>query len=102
MFVADLIRKAQKSVILIDKYIDESILLILAKKPKVVEVIIYASIVTKETKLDLKKYSSQYPDVKINQFNKSHDRLLIIDRKIVYHIGTLLNGIRKKWFAFQL
>lgn len=96
VFVADLIRKAQKSIILIDNYIDESVLLLLAKRQKRVEVIIYTSIVTKETKLDLKKYNSQYPDITINQFNKSHDRFLIIDRKTVYNIGASLKDLGKK------
>jgi len=88
VFVTDLIRKAQESIIIIDNYIDESVLLMLGKRQKGVEVVIYSSTLTKETKLDLKKYRSQYPDIKINQFSKSHDRFIIIDRKTIYHLGA--------------
>ena len=78
VFVSDLIRKAQKSIILIDNYIDENILLMLSKRQKGVNVLIYSSTLTKEINLDLKKFRLQYPDIKINQFNKSHDRFIII------------------------
>jgi hypothetical protein len=64
--------------------------------------VVYSSALTKEIKLDLKKYSSQYPDIKINQFNKSHDRFLIIDRKTIYHLGASLKDLGKKWFAFSI
>ena len=63
--------------------------------------VVYSSALTKEIKLDLKKYNSQYSDIKINQFNKSHDRFLIIDRKTVYHLGASLKDLGKKWFAFS-
>jgi len=102
VFVSDLFRKAQKSIILIDNYIDENILLLLAKRQKGVDVIIYTSALTKEIKLDLKKYHLQYPDIKINQFNKSHDRFIIIDKKTIYHIGASLKDLGKKWFAFSI
>ncbi|MBP1672997.1 MAG: RhuM-like protein [Bacteroidetes bacterium] len=102
VFVSDLIRKAQKSIILIDNYIDENILLMLSKRQKEVNVIIYSSALTKEINLDLKKYRLQYPDIKINQFNKSHDRFIIIDRKTIYHIGASLKDLGKKWFAFSI
>jgi len=102
VFVADLCRKAHESIILIDNYIDESVLLMLSKRQKGVEVIVYSSTLTKETKLDLKKYRSQYPDIKINQFNKSHDRFIIIDRKTIYHLGASLKDLGKKWFAFSI
>ena len=101
-FVADLIREAKDSVILIDNYIDESVLLLLSKRQKGVKAVVYSSALTKEIKLDLKKYNSQYPDIKINQFNKSHDRFLIIDRKTVYHLGASLKDLGKKWFAFSI
>ena len=102
VFVADLCRKAQESIILIDNYIDERVLLMLSKRQKGVEVEIYTSSLTKESKLDLKKYRSQYPDIKINQFNKSHDRFIIIDRKTIYHLGASLKDLGKKWFAFSI
>lgn len=102
VFVTDLIRKAQESIIIIDNYIDESVLLMLGKRQKGVEVVIYSSTLTKETKLDLKKYRSQYTDIKINQFSKSHDRFIIIDRKTIYHLGASLKDLGKKWFAFSI
>ncbi len=101
-FVADLFRKAQESIIIIDNYIDERVLLMLGKRVKGVKVEIYTASLTKETKPDLKKYRSQYPDVKINEFNKAHDRFIIIDKRIVYHIGASLKDLGKKWFAFSI
>ena len=101
VFVADLCRKAHESIILIDNYIDERVLLMLSKRQKGVEVEIYTSSLTKESKLDLKKYRSQYPDIKITPFNKSHDRFIILDKKTVYHLGASLKDLGKKWFAFS-
>lgn len=102
IFVTDLIRKAKESIILIDNYIDESVLLILSKRQSGVEVIVYTSKLTAETNLDLKKYSLQYPDITIKQFNKSHDRFLILDKKRIYHLGASLKDLGKRWFAFSV
>ncbi len=102
VFVTDLIKKAKDSIILIDNYIDESVLLMLSKRGKGVNTIVYCSPLTKEIKLDLKKYHSQYPNIEINQFTKSHDRFLIIDRKTIYHLGASLKDLGKKWFAFSI
>ena len=102
VFITDLFRNAKESIIIIDNYIDESVLLMLGKRQKGVEVVVYTSTLTKETKLDLKKYRNQYPDIKINQFNKSHDRFIIIDRKTIYHLGASLKDLGKKWFAFSI
>jgi len=102
VFATDIIRKANNSIILIDNYIDESVLLMLSKRQKGVKTTVYTSALTKEAKLDLKKYSSQYPDIEIKQFIKCHDRFLIIDNKTVYHIGASLKDLGKKWFAFSI
>lgn len=102
VFAADIIKRANNSIILIDNYIDESVLLMLTKRQKGVKASIYTTTLTKEAKLDLKKYSSQYPDIEIVQFAKSHDRFLIIDNQIVYHIGASLKDLGKKWFAFSI
>jgi len=102
VFATDIIRKANDSIILIDNYTDESVLLMLSKRQKGVKATVYSSALTKETKLDLKKYSLQYPDIEIKQFTKSHDRFLIIDNKTVYHIGASLKDLGKKWFAFSI
>ena len=102
IFVTDLIRKAKESIILIDNYIDESVLLMLSKRQSGVEVIVYTSKLTAETNLDLRKYRFQYPDISIKQFYKSHDRFLILDKKKIYHIGASLKDLGKRWFAFSV
>jgi len=102
VFATDIIRKAKNAIILIDNYIDESVLLMLSKRQKGVKATIYTSALTKEARLDLKKYSSQYPDIEIKEFTRSHDRFLIIDRKTIYHIGASLKDLGKKWFAFSI
>ena len=102
VFATDIIKRADDSIILIDNYIDESVLLMLSKRQKGVKATVYTSALTKEAKLDLKKYSSQYPDIEIMEFTRSHDRFLIIDRKTIYHIGASLKDLGKKWFAFSI
>jgi hypothetical protein len=101
IFVSDLIKTAQKSIILIDNYVDESVLSILSKRNKNVSAMIFTSNFTKQLKLDLIKHNDQYPTIEIKSFNKSHDRFLIIDKESVYHIGASLKDLGKKWFAFS-
>lgn len=98
-FVSDLIRNAEKSITLIDSYIDDSVLKIFCKRNKNVKVIIYTRL-TKSLKLDLEKYNSQYGQIEIKDFRKSHDRFLIIDEDL-YHFGASLKDLGKKWFAFS-
>ncbi len=100
-FVSDLIRKANKNIILIDNYIDDSVLTLFSKRKKGVLVTIYTKKITKQLQLDLKKFNSQYDPIQIKVFNKSHDRFLIIDEKEIYHIGASLKDLGKKWFAFS-
>jgi len=100
-FINNLIRKAKKSIILIDNYIDDSILDILTKRDKNVSAAIYTKIITKQLKLDLKKHNEQYPKIEIKEFGLSHDRFIIIDNSDVYHIGASLKDLGKKWFAFS-
>ncbi|NHB70322.1 RhuM family protein [Perlabentimonas gracilis] len=101
IFVSDLIKSAKKSIMLIDNYVDESVLSILSKRKKDVSAMIFTSNLTKQLKLDLKKHNEQYPSIEIKTFNKSHDRFLIIDKESVYHIGASLKDLGKKWFAFS-
>jgi hypothetical protein len=101
IFVTDLIKNAKSSIILIDNYVDESILSVLSKRAKDVKAIIYTSTLTKQLIIDLKKHNEQYPSIEIKTFTKSHDRFLIIDNQIVYHIGASLKDLGKKWFAFS-
>ena len=96
-----IIRSAQKSIVLIDNYIDESTLTHLAKKNKQVKVLLLSKTINKQLALDVKKANEQYGDFEIKEFNKSHDRFLIIDESEVYHLGASLKDLGKKWFAFS-
>jgi hypothetical protein len=100
-FAADIVKSAQKSVVLIDNYIDESVLLLLSKRNKGVKSIIYTSKISKELQLDINKFNVQYETIEVKTFTKSHDRFLIIDNTTVYHIGASLKDLAKKWFAFS-
>jgi phage regulator Rha-like protein len=100
-FVADVIRSAKNSVILIDNYIDDTILTLLAKRNKNVTAIIYTQKNDKQLQLDLKKHNQQYPEIKIHSLANVHDRFLLIDEKELYHIGASLKDLGKKWFAFS-
>ena len=99
-FASDLIKSAKKSIILIDNYIDESVLLLLSKREKGVSATIYTRNISPQLRLDLKKHNAQYPPVVIQIFNRSHDRFLFIDNE-TYHIGASLKDLGKKWFAFS-
>ena len=100
LFINDLIKKAKKSIILIDNYIDETTLMLFAKVPDV-KVTIYTRTVTKQLKLDYEKYKKQYTNITLKSLKNSHDRFLILDNEEVYHIGASLKDLGKKWFAFS-
>jgi len=100
-FVSDLIRTANESVILIDNYIDDTVLTLLAKRKKSVTVKILTKTISKQLAMDVKKYNSQYPPVEIKKFKYAHDRFIIIDNKEVFHFGASLKDLGKKWFAFS-
>lgn len=100
-FVSGLIRKANKSILLIDNYIDETLLDLFTKKKKNVEVTIFTKRITKTILLDVEKFNAQYPSIELKKFTKAHDRFLIIDDKDVYHLGASLKDLGKKWFAFS-
>lgn len=99
--VSDIIKSAQKSVILIDNFIDESVLNLMTKRGKKVSAIIYTKNISKQMELDIKKHNQQYPKIEIKSFSKSHDRFLIIDPKTVYHIGASIKDLGKNWVAFS-
>jgi len=101
LFVSNLVKTADQSIILIDNYIDENVLALLSKKKTNVDATVYSANISNQLKLDLKRFNAQYPKIEIKQFSKSHDRFLIIDRQIVYHIGASLKDLGKKWFAFS-
>ena len=100
-FVSGIIRKAEQSIILIDNYIDETVLDLFSKKKENVFVTILTKKLSNAILLDIEKFNSQYPTVKASEFKKSHDRFLIIDHKDFYHFGASLKDLGKKWFAFQ-
>jgi hypothetical protein len=96
-----IIRSAKKGIILIDNYIDEITLLHLTKKDKHVAVSLLSKSKSSQLDLDLKKANEQYGNFEWREFNKSHDRFLIIDQNEVYHLGASLKDLGKKWFAFS-
>ena len=101
IFVNNIIKKAKKSIVLIDNYIDESVLTLLSKRDKNVSATIYTKQISKQLKLDFKKHNAQYPKIEVKQLTLSHDRFLLIDNEQVYHIGASLKDLGKKWFAFS-
>lgn len=100
-FVADLIRKAERSVILIDNYVDDTVLTLLDKRAKGVTATIYTQRISNQFKLDISRHNSQYPHIEVELFNKAHDRFMLID-DAVYHIGASIKDLGKKWFGFTL
>ena len=101
IFVSDIIRTAKKSIVLIDNYVDDTVLTLFSKKSKDVKCKILIKTISKQLKLDIAKYKKQYGELSVKQFNKAHDRFLIIDNEIVYHFGASLKDLGKKWFAFS-
>lgn len=101
VFVCSLIRKAKKSLVLVDNYVDESVLSLLSKRVGGIVAIVYTKSVSKQLALDLKKHNEQYSPITINIFENSHDRFLIIDEQEIYHLGGSLKDLGKKWFAFS-
>jgi len=96
VFVAKIMKSAKKSILLFDNYIDETVLLQLSKREKGVKVVIYTKNNTKQLQLDLERFNKQYEPIEVVEFNKSHDRFLIIDETEVYHIGASLKDLGKK------
>ena len=96
-----IIGTAKKSIVLIDNYVDETVLVHLSKKNKNVAVTILTKSISKQLQLDVQKANEQYGDFKVKQFSQSHDRFLIIDKTEVYHLGASLKDLGKKWFAFS-
>ena len=100
VFVADLIRSAKKSIVLLDKYIDESVLLLLSKRLAKISTKIYTKQISPQLQLDLTKHNAQYESVNIYESDAFHDRFLLID-DTVYHIGASFKDLGKKLFAFS-
>jgi len=100
-FVSDIIKKATKSIILLDNYIDENTLLHLSKRNPGVSVTIYSKKMSKQTFLDVSKFNEQYEHVIVKELDNLHDRFLIIDNNEMYHLGASLKDLGKKIFAFS-
>jgi hypothetical protein len=101
VFVNDLLRRAQRSIVLIDNFIDDSVLLQLAKRSQGVSATVLTKKIGAQLEQDLKKHNSQYPSIRVEAFPHSHDRFLILDDETIYHIGASLKDLGKKWFAFS-
>lgn len=100
-FISDIIRSAKISIILIDNYVDDTVLTLLGKREQSVTVKIYTKNISNQLHLDLQRYNSQYPAIEIELFSDAHDRFLIVDNTELYHIGASLKDLGKKWFAFS-
>ncbi len=101
VFVSNLIKSAKESIVLVDNYLDESVLTMLSKREPDVTATLYTKNITPQLELDLKKHNAQYPKITLKKFDASHDRFLILDGKELYHIGASLKDLGKKWFAFS-
>ena len=100
-FASDLIRTAKESILLIDNYVDESVLMMRGKRGKGVSATICTQRLSRQLQLDLVKYDAQYPPIELRVCKNIHDRFLIIDNAEVYHIGASLKDLGKKMFAFS-
>ncbi len=100
-FVSDLIKSAKNDIVVIDNYIDDSVLTLLSKRNATVKATIYSKQISTQLNMDIQKHNAQYPPIDVKLFSKSHDRFLIIDQLTVYHIGASLKDLGKRWFAFS-
>lgn len=101
VFINDLLRQAKKSIVLLDNYVDDSVLAQLAKRREGVGAHILTKTISKQLAQDVKKHNAQYPPITLQEFADSHDRFLILDGETVYHLGASLKDLGKKWFAFS-
>lgn len=97
--IIDFIKKANNKIVIIDNYIDDSILKMLAKKKNNVESVIITSEKSNISKLDIQKFNKEYPILKVAKTNKFHDRFIVIDNKELYHCGASIKDLGKKCFA---
>ena len=100
IFASNLIKSAKKTIILIDNYVDESVLVLLSKRQSKVSAHIYTKRISTQLQLDLKKHNAQYDPINISASDSFHDRFLVIDNT-VYHIGASIKDLGKKLFAFS-
>lgn len=101
IFVSDLFKNAEKSIIIIDNYLDDSVLTLLTKRKKDVKVVLYTRNPSKVLIQDVQKFNEEYPPIELRDFQIAHDRFIIIDETDLYHLGASLKDLGKKWFAFS-
>ena len=99
--IVDIIKKANNKILIIDNYIDDSVLKMLTKKKNSVEVVILTSDKSNIENLDVKKFNKEYPILKVAKTNKFHDRFIVIDNKEMYHLGASIKDLGKKCFAIN-
>ncbi len=99
-FVNDLLKSAKSEAVLIDNYIDDTVFTLFSKYPNL-EIKIYTQTIGKQLKLDYQRYTAQYKNIELQEFKKAHDRFLILDGMVIYHIGASLKDLGRKWFAFS-
>ena len=99
--ISKIICSAKKSIVLIDNYVDESVLVHLSKRHDKVSITLLTKTISKQLQLDVQKANAQYPPIQVKLFGQSHDRFLIIDQTEIYHLGASLKDLGKKWFAFS-
>ncbi len=99
-FVSKLVKNAKSNILIIDNYIDDSVLTLLSKN-KDIKIIIYTASISKQLKLDIEKYNKQYNNLEVKIAKNFHDRFIVIDKKEIYHIGASLKDLGKKVFAFS-
>ena len=100
-FVSDLIRKAKTSIVLVDNYVDDTVLSMLDKRKSGVSATIYTQSISKQLTLDLQKHNAQYAPIDIRVIKNFHDRFLFLDEKTIYHIGASVKDLGKKVFGFS-
>ena len=99
--IIDIIKKADKKILIIDNYIDDSVLKMLTKKNKNIEVVILTSDKSNIQKIDIQKFNKEYPILKVAKTNKFHDRFIVIDNKEMYHLGASIKDLGKKCFGIN-
>ena len=99
--IIDIIKRAKNKILIIDNYIDDSILKMISKKKKYVEVVILTSNKSNIENLDIQKFNKEYPALKVAKTNKFHDRFIVIDDKEIYHLGASIKDLGKKCFAIN-
>lgn len=100
-YISNMVRKAMKSIILVDNYVDDTVLTLLDKRKDGVSATIYTQNISQQLRLDIARHNAQYAIIDVHSFNKAHDRFLLIDEE-VYHIGASIKDLGNKWFAFTL